>query len=304
MGHNYAFIGLGDMGFGMASNIRQKIPASSVLYVYDIFRPACEKFLSEFGHFGPIVIAESVVEVASNAKVLISSLPSSSVVRNVYLDETDGLIAATADPERLLLESSTIEMAFAQELAEKMAESGRGVYVDIPVSGGGAAAVGGKLSFMVGYTKPEKFDSIGLRIEKVLGMMGESKKCFWCGKIGAGLAAKISNNYISCTVYLVVAEAMAIGVRSGIDPKLLRDIIHNSSGQTFMGDIISNVPSAKLNGPHGFPVHLMIKDVSLGVDVGNETGVVPRMGLTALDIWKKAAEDPSIINQDGFNHSD
>lgn len=157
---------------------------------------------------------------------------------------------------------------------------------------------------MVGYTKPEITDSIGLRIEKVLEMMGDPKKCFWCGKIGSGLAAKISNNYISCTVYLVVAEAMAIGVRSGIDPKLLREIIHNSSGQTFMGDIISNVPSAKLSGPNGFPVHLMIKDVGLGVDVGNATGVEPRMGLAALDIWKKAADDPSIINLDGFNHSE
>jgi len=131
-----------------------------------------------------------------------------------------------------------------------------------------------------------------------LSMMGDPQKLFWCGKIGAGLAAKISNNYISCTVFLIVAEAMAIGVRSGIDPKLLREVIHNSSGQTFMGDIISTVPISHLKG--GFPVNLMIKDVGLGVAVGNETGVAPTMALTALDIWKKYAEDPSIVSQDGF----
>jgi 3-hydroxyisobutyrate dehydrogenase-like beta-hydroxyacid dehydrogenase len=168
--------------------------------------------------------------------------------------------------------------------------------------GGSAAANTGKLSFMIGHTKPEQSDSTGLRIQKVLTMMSDPEKCFWCGKIGAGLAAKISNNYISCTVFLVVAEALAIGVRSGIDPKLLQEVIHNSSGQTFMGDIISKAPSSQLKG--GFPVNLMIKDVGLGVDVGNETGVIPRMALTALDIWKKSAEDPSIIYQDGFSNVD
>lgn len=127
-------LGLGAMGFGMATNIRQKIPSTSVLYVYDISRPVCENFVSKLGHLGPVVISTSVIDAAADAKVVISSLPSSSVVRKVFLDETDGLIAATADPERLLLESSTIEIAFAEELSEKIAKSSRGVYVDVPVS--------------------------------------------------------------------------------------------------------------------------------------------------------------------------
>lgn len=153
---------------------------------------------------------------------------------------------------------------------------------------------------MIGHSKPAQSDPTSIRIQNVLEMMGESKKCFWCGKVGAGLAAKISNNYISCTVFLVVAEALAIGVRSGIDAELLQEVIHNSSGQTFMGDIVAKVPKEHLQGPNGFPVNIMIKDIGLGVDVANETGVDPRMALAALDIWKKSAEDPSVINQDGF----
>jgi len=162
------------------------------------------------------------------------------------------------------------------------------------------AATAGKLSFMIGQPKPEQSDALGQRIQAVLTMMGDPQKHYWCGKVGAGLAAKISNNYISCSVFLIVAEAMAIGVRSGIDTKLLQEVIHNSSGQTFMGDVVSNVPRSKLLGPNGFPVNLMIKDLGLGVDVGRETGVEPRLALAALDIWKKSLDDPSYITEDGF----
>jgi len=299
---NYAFVGLGAMGYGMASNIRKKIPSSSVLYIYDVARPACDKFVSEFGQFGRIEIAQSVREAASNANVFISSLPSMEVVRKVYLDDGNGVLAAPTDPDRLLLESSTNETALAREISEKLAVASKGIYVDTPVSGGSPASVAGKLSFMIGHTKPDESDSLGLRIRNVLSLMGEPHKLFWCGKIGAGLAAKISNNYISCTVFLIVAEALALGVRNGIDPKLLQEVIHNSSGQTFMGDILSSVPKSKLGG--GFPVNLMIKDISLGIDVGEKTGVNPRMAITALDIWKQAAEDPSIIYDDGFCNLD
>jgi len=300
MAADYAFFGLGAMGFGMATNIRQKIPSSSTLYVYDVNSAACDKFVSELSKFGPIVVAKSVKDAAARAKVVISSLPSLAAVDSVYLDNTTGVIAAPVDPDRLILETSTIASSSAREFAEKLASANSGTYIDTPVSGGVPGALAGKLSFMVGHTKPDESDALGLRIQKVLAMMGEPPKSFWCGKLGAGLAAKISNNYISCTVFLVVAEAMAIGVRSGIDIKLLQQVIHSSSGQTFMGDIVSNVPRSKLMGPNGFPVNLMIKDVGLGVNVGNETGVEPRMALAALDIWKSWEKDPSYLNGDGF----
>ncbi|EXJ89072.1 hypothetical protein A1O3_02136 [Capronia epimyces CBS 606.96] len=311
--HNYAFVGLGAMGFGMASNIRKKIPSSSILYIYDVYQPTCDKFVAEFGQYGPIEITQSGKEVAANAQVLISSLPSLESVRTVYLDETTGVVAAPANPDRLLLECSTIESSVARELGEKLAAAKAGVYVDTPVSGGAPAATAGKLSFMIGHANPNPnpdskpaegsgsgSDPIGQRIQDVLSFLGEPQKFFWCGPLGAGLAAKISNNYISCTVFLVVAEAMAIGARSGIDPALLSNVIRNSSGQTFMGDIVTSVPKELLESKNGFPAHLMIKDLGLGVDVGKATGVTPHMALAALDIWKQAAEDPAVVVKDGF----
>jgi 3-hydroxyisobutyrate dehydrogenase-like beta-hydroxyacid dehydrogenase len=305
------------MGYGMASNIRQKMPSSSVLFIVDVYRPVCDKFIAEFSRFGRIEIAQSVKEATANAKVIISSLPSITDVCKVYLDEDDGCIAAPADPDRLILECSTIESSSAREIANKLTAAKSGFYVDTPASvccdertisspnndrsqGGSPAAAGGKLSFMIGHTKPEQPDSISVQIQRVLEMMGEASKLFWCGRVGAGLAAKISNNYVACSVFLIVAEALAIGVRSGIDPKLLQQVIHNSSGQTFMGDIIASVPKDKLLGRNGFPINLMIKDLGLGVGVANEIGVTPRMALGALSIWKEAAEDPDILNTDGF----
>lgn len=122
------------MGFGMASNIRQKIPSSSVLYIYDVYRPTCDRFISEYSKFGPIEVAKSVKDAAANTKVLISSLPSSAAVREVYLDDANGLIAAPVDPERLILETSTIESSLARELSEKLAAAQSGVYIDTPIS--------------------------------------------------------------------------------------------------------------------------------------------------------------------------
>lgn len=153
---------------------------------------------------------------------------------------------------------------------------------------------------MVGHAKPEPSEPMSLRLQDLVTIMGDPKKIFWCGKLGTGLAAKITNNYIACTVFIAVAEAMAIGVRSGIDGKLLRDIIHNSSGQTAIGDIVNFIPKDQLLGPNGFPVHIMTKDVGLGVDAANLVGIAPRMALAAVDIWKQAEEDPEIIPQDGI----
>lgn len=132
-------------------------------------------------------------------------------------------------------------------------------------------------------------------------MMGDPQKVFYCGKLGAGLAAKISNNYLSCSILLAVAEAMAIGVRSGVDEKLLHDIIHNSTGQTFMADHVQPVPGVVPHAPSsnnyrlGFKTQMMIKDLSLGVQARHATGIIPTVAEAALRVYEKAAVDPQCI---------
>ncbi|KAJ9503154.1 hypothetical protein H2202_001308 [Exophiala xenobiotica] len=305
---NYAFIGLGAMGFAMAGNIRKKMPSNSTLYVFDVYRPSCERFVSEHSGTGPIVISQSVKDATSDSKVVISIVPTADNVRQVYLDQQTGLMAGPADADRLILECSTIDSASTREVGEALKLSGRGHYVDSPVSGGVPAAEAGTLSFMIGSKGPSEegsAENMTGRINDVLTTMGQPKKFFWCGRLGAGLAAKISNNYISCTFLLVIAEAMAMGVRNGIEPKLLQDVIHNSSGQSFMGDHVNPVPGVVPHAPSsnnwrlGFKTQMMIKDIGLGVDAAKRVGIQPTMAEAAIEVWKKAAEDPRCIDRDG-----
>ena len=118
----------------MASNIRKKIPSSSTLYIHDVFRAAPERFASEYGHLGPIKIVDTVKEAATDAKVVISVVPTGKNVREVYLDEKVGLVAAPKDSDRLILECSTIEVAATREVGEAVMAAGHGTYADTPLS--------------------------------------------------------------------------------------------------------------------------------------------------------------------------
>ncbi|EXJ86778.1 hypothetical protein A1O3_03732 [Capronia epimyces CBS 606.96] len=315
------------MGYAMAANIRRNMAPSATLFVYDVYRPSCERFVAEFGTARDckVKMVDSPKEAASHAQVIVSIIPTAANVREVYLDETNGVLAAPRLESRLILECSTIDAATARDVGGRLAAEGAGTYVDTPVSGGVPAAEAGTLSFLIGHAKPENQEQDqnqdqhqhqnqnlqpshtppARRIEATVSMMGAPNKIFWCGKLGAGLACKISNNYISCTVLLVVAEAMAIGVKSGVDPKLLYEVIHHSTGQTFMGDHVSPVPGVVAHAPSsngwrlGFKTQMMTKDIGLGIEVAKELGIEPNMANAALDVWKAAAQDSRCIDRDG-----
>lgn len=122
------------MGYGMAMNIRQKMPQTATLIITDVFRPSCEKFRAEFSSHGPIEIVDSAREVAARAGTVISIVPAAKDVRQVYLDAQTGVIAAPPNPERLMLECSTIDVETARDVGETLAKADAGVYIDTPVS--------------------------------------------------------------------------------------------------------------------------------------------------------------------------
>lgn len=154
---------------------------------------------------------------------------------------------------------------------------------------------------MIGHAIPQSGNALDEKLTQVVTMMGDPNKFFWCGSVGTGLAAKISNNYISCSVLLLVAEAMAIGVKSGVDPKLLHQIIHNSTGQCFMLDNVCPVPGVVDHAPSsnnwklGFKTQMFIKDISLGIDAARLVDLEPTMARAALAVFEKAAVDPRCI---------
>lgn len=118
----------------MAANIRRKMPKSDTLYVFDIFRPACTNFVEEFSSFGPVEIVDSPREAAEGAETVISMVPGPREVEKVYLDASDGIVAASNATHRLLIECSTIDTPTARKVANAIKDAGRGVYVDAPVS--------------------------------------------------------------------------------------------------------------------------------------------------------------------------
>ena len=151
---------------------------------------------------------------------------------------------------------------------------------------------------LIGHTAPSPSNPISLRLERTLTMLGSPSKFFYLNTLGAGLTAKISNNYLSGTILLATAEALAIGIKSGIDPHLLYQVIKNSTGQSWMCDhvhpvpgIVPHVPSSNDYKP-GFKTQMMIKDLGLGIEAGKEVGIRPLMAEAAMEVWESASNDP------------
>ncbi|KAK3208409.1 hypothetical protein GRF29_77g609501, partial [Pseudopithomyces chartarum] len=233
MADNYAFIGLGAMGYAMASNIRKKMSTDATLYINDINSSACVRFKDEHSSYGNIEIVSTAREAANDANVVISIVPGASDVKQVYLDETHGVIAATKNSERILCECSTIDVQTTREVGEKLKAAGLGTYIDTPVSGGVPAAERGDLSLLIGHPPPSPSNPTHTRLSTTLSMIGSPPKFFYLTTLGAGLTAKISNNYLSGTILLATAEALAIGVAQGLDPKQLYSVIRASTGQSW-----------------------------------------------------------------------
>lgn len=131
--------------------------------------------------------------------------------------------------------------------------------------------------------------------------MGDPSKFYYCGWLGAGLAAKICNNYLSCTILLANAEAMATGVKLGLDRKLLHQVIANSTGQNFMCDNVCPVPGVVAHAPSsndyklGFKAQMLSKDVGLGVDAARSVGIKPSIGEAAIAVFDMVGKDERCI---------
>jgi 3-hydroxyisobutyrate dehydrogenase len=299
------------MGYAMAANVRRNMPKMSALYINDINASACSCFKAQFSSYGRIEIVATACEAAQNAKVLISIVPGGDDVRKVYLDEKDGVIAAKKDEERILLECSTIDVNTTKEVGKKLKEAGTGIYIDAPVSGGVPAAEAGTLSMLIGHPPPAQtlasLISPDFRLQTTLAMLGPQSKTFYLNTLGAGLTAKICNNYLSGTILLATSEALAIGVSHGLDPTVLYSVIKNSTGQSWMCDHVMPIPNVQKeywvpsNSGYkpGFKTQMMLKDLKLGIESANQIGVRPSMAERALEVWQDAAKDERCVDRDG-----
>ncbi|KAF5546692.1 3-hydroxyisobutyrate dehydrogenase [Fusarium napiforme] len=282
-----AFIGLGVMGYPMAVNLVKGLGSSKSFLITDVNQEALNGFQSEVKGFGKVSVVQNGSEAAKAADTVITMLPTATAVEAVYLDPNVGIlagaVAAAADgnpAKKLLIECGTIETATIKKVAKATEEassklSDRLSFADAPVSGGPMGAIDGSLTFMVGVPQA-KSASIFTQVEALLKHMGKS--IFQCGDVGAGTAFKIINNYLSAITSLAAAEALNIGVKAGLDPKLLSDVINVSGGQCWVTSKANPVPGVLPNVPSsngyvgGFRIELCEKVLQMGSMLAEDVG--------------------------------
>jgi 3-hydroxyisobutyrate dehydrogenase len=269
-----AFLGLGNMGAPMARNL---IKAGHSLVVFDVVERNVEALQA-----AGAAAATSVKAAAADVELVMTMLPSSPHVKNVYLGP-DGVLAAVAAGVPLI-DSSTIDPHSAREVAAAAAAHGNPM-ADAPVSGGTGGAENGTLTFMVG-AEPALFDTI----KPTLAQMG--KNIVHCGAAGTGQVAKICNNMLLGISMIGVAEAMNLGVSLGIDAKVLAGIINTSSGRCWSSDTYNPFPGVLENAPAargytgGFGTDLMLKDLGLAVDAAKQSRQPVTLGAAAQQIYQ------------------
>ncbi|XP_055455396.1 3-hydroxyisobutyrate dehydrogenase, mitochondrial-like [Psammomys obesus] len=184
----------------------------------------------------------------------------------------------------LLIDSSTIDPSVSKELAKEVEKMGA-VFMDAPVSGGVGAARSGNLTFMVGGVE-DKFAAA----QELLRCMGSN--VVYCGAVGSGQSAKICNNMLLAISMIGTAEAMNLGIRSGLDPKLLAKILNMSSGRCWSSDtynpvlgVMDGVPSSN-NYQGGFGTTLMAKDMGLAQDTATNTKSPILLGSLAHQVYR------------------
>jgi 3-hydroxyisobutyrate dehydrogenase len=267
-----AFIGLGNMGGGMAANL---VKAGHEVRAFDL----SEEALARAGDNG-CRTAVSIGEAVSDAEAVVSMLPNGQIVLSAYTGEVIGNAPAGA----LFIDCSTIDVATAREVAEQAEKAGYAM-VDAPVSGGIAAANGGTLTFMVGGSH-EAF----ARAKEVLGSMGRA--VIHAGAAGNGQAAKICNNMLLAIHMIGTCEAFTMAGKLGLDPQTFFDISSVSSGQCWSMTSYCPVPGVGPTTPAdngyqgGFATGLMLKDLKLAMEAAETAALDPQMGRRAKELYE------------------
>jgi 3-hydroxyisobutyrate dehydrogenase len=272
-----AFIGLGNMGAGMAANL---VKAGHVVRAFDLSEAA----LAAAQAAGCATFA-TAGEACAEADAVVSMLPNGAIVSNVYSSDVIG----TAPKGAILLDCSTIDVATARDVIAAAGKAGYDM-VDAPVSGGIAAANAGTLTFMVGGS-----GSAFSRAQPILAAMG--KTVIHAGDAGNGQAAKICNNMLLGIHMIGTCEAFAMAQNLGLDPQVFYDISSVSSGQCWSMTSYCPVPGVGPQSPSdndykgGFATALMLKDLSLAMEAAKSSGSTVQMGQHAKEIYEDFAKD-------------
>ncbi len=250
------FVGLGAMGAPM---VRRLLGAGHRVLVHDLDAAAVAAAVARGaeGRGGPAA-------VAAEAEVVLVSLPTPDVVREVALGP-GGLAEGAA--MRIYVDLSTTGARVARAVAEGLAPRGVAA-LDAPVSGGVAGAEAGTLTVMAAGD-PAAFG----RVRPVLEAIGGNT--VWVGgEVGLGQTLKLVNNLLAATTWAAACEALAMGAKAGLDPALMVDVVNRSSGRSFPTERFAAGPVLTRRFDFGFRMELMAKDMRLALQEAEALGLV------------------------------
>jgi 3-hydroxyisobutyrate dehydrogenase len=248
------FVGLGNMGRHMSRRLAE---AGHKLIAFDINAAACAEAVAH-----GMEIAGSPREVADRAGIVLTSLPAPPVLREVLFG-AQGLGTGTA--VRLIIDLSTVGPALAAEIAASLATRDI-AFVDAPVSGGTAGAAAGTLAIMLAGP-----DDALARAEPLLAVLARSQTRVG-PQAGQAQLAKLINNMLFGTHLVAALEAMAMGVKGGLDPTRLLAVINASSGRSYITETRIGPAVLHRDDQVRFATGLLHKDMQLGLTAAKETG--------------------------------
>ena len=273
------FIGLGNMGEPMATNL---VKAGFDVIGFDLIEEAKKK-----AERNGIQIAKDAFSASENVDALISMLPASEHVESLYLGE-NGLLSKL-DNTVLIIDCSTIAPNSAIKVANQAKDLDLSM-VDAPVSGGVVGAQESTLTFIVGGAENNVE-----RARPLLEKMGSN--IFHAGSNGAGQVAKVCNNMLLAIHMCGTAEAIALGVKNGLDAGVLSEIMRKSSGGNWSLEVYNPYPGVMSSAPAsrnyegGFLNKLMAKDLGLAKEASESTNSETPMGNLARKLYQ------DLINQ-------
>ena len=278
------FIGLGNMGLPMASNL---LKAGIEINAFDLSTDALRK-AEDLG----MITKTSAIEVLEDIDALITMLPNNMAVENIFLKEN---LLGEINKNVIIIESSTISPQVSKNVSKKAADMDIAM-LDAPVSGGVKGAELGTLTFIVGGN-----DDHLKKATPLFEIMGD--KTFYAGRSGSGQIAKLCNNMLLAIHMCGTAETIAMGVNSGLDPTILSEIMKNSSGGNWSLEKYNPFPGVMKEVPAsndysgGFLNSLMLKDLNLAEELATQSESNTPLGKLAKEIYEE-------LNSQGFENLD